>query len=139
MLGPLPIDATIQRLGDLANLNLDWRIARKIGTRDEYSAKQQSRVDKRQLAIPDTFASLHVKEVIIETHIAGCVWRLALRAIQEKKKSAKNSLSGVVTRHPAAFYSYWIRAQRESDHCDAAGRTGHRPIGDQSVGRIALS
>jgi hypothetical protein len=81
---------------------------------------------------------LHIEEVIIETHVAGCVGRLTLRAIQEKKKSGKSSLSSVVTRHPAAFYSYGIRRQREPDRCDATGRTGRRPIGDQSIGRIAL-
>src|ERR1700722_5319444 len=138
MLGPLPIDATIERVGDLANLNLDWRVTGKIGARYEYSAKQQSSVDKRQLAFPDTFAGLHVEEVIIKTHVAGGVGRVTLRAIQEKKKSGKSSLSSVVTSHPAAFHSYWIRGQRESDRCDAAGRTGRRPIGDQSIGQIAL-
>jgi hypothetical protein len=39
----------------------------------------------------------------------------------------------------AIFYELPGILLRESDDCDAAGRPGHRPIGDQSIGGVILT
>src|ERR1700735_2375015 len=137
---PLPVDAAIQCIGELPNLGLVLSAAGKIGSRGEHSGEEQSRIDQRQLALPDPFAGLHLKEVIIQTLVTGRrLRRLALRAVGEKTERGESSLGGIIARYPAALYRYGIRGQSESDDCDAAGRPGKRSVSDQSIGWIVMT
>jgi hypothetical protein len=72
-LGPAPIDARVQSVGEVANLALGRRVAVEVRRGRQHPAQQQGRVDGRELALPGACAGLLVEKVILEPLMPGRV------------------------------------------------------------------
>ena len=102
VLRPLPVDAAIERLRQLADLAF-LAGAVEIARGGQHARHQQRGIDQRQLALPDAAPAVHVQEVVVETLVAGRVGLVALRALPEEPQSPQRPRGSVLARHPAAL------------------------------------
>ena len=59
-----------------------------------HPGEQKGRVDRGQLALPDTATGLHVQEVVVEASVARCIRLRPLRAVAEEAQRSKRNLGG---------------------------------------------
>ena len=133
----VPLDAAVERVGQLADLLLLGRVAVVELLREEDPHHQQRRVDRRELGVPVARAVLHVEEVVEEAPAAGRAGGLRpLRGVQEKAERRERPLGGLLAGDVAALDADAVGREPEPDGGDAGeGRVG-RTVGDEPVRRV---
>ena len=135
---PGPVDASVQRIGELADVALVARRRIEVDRGVEHAGDQQRGVDHRQLRGPDPRAAAHVEEVVVEALEARRLRAAALVARVEEMQRGERAPRGVSARHPAALDADDVGRQREADDRDAARRVGARGVGDQAVVAVGV-
>ena len=79
--GPIPIGPTVQRLGQVSDLDFVWRVPIEIGADRQSAREQKCRVDGRKLALPHAATGFDVQEMVEEAFVAGGVRLGTLRAL----------------------------------------------------------
>ena len=138
ILGPVPIGAAIERVGEGADLMLVGRIRVEITSRRQRTGQQKGAVYRRQLALPGAPSGPHVEKMIIKTLIAGGIGLRAVRAVPEETQRRKRTLHRGRTRHEAALDPHRVRCQGEAGGSNAGRPIGRCLVDDQSVGGICL-
>ncbi len=135
---PLPVRATVELVGQAADLGLLLGLRVEIGSAGEHPGEQKGRVDRGQLALPDTATGLHVEEVVVEAPVAGRIRLRPLRAVAEEAQRSKRNLGGELAGDHAAFDEHRDARQSEAHGGDAGGGSGVGLVADQAVGRVGL-
>ena len=138
VLGPVPVGAAIERVGERADLLLVGRIRVEILRRRQHSGQQKSAVYGRQLALPGTPPGPHVEKMIIKTLIAGGIRFRAVRTVPEKTQRRERTLHRGGARHESALDAHRIRRQREAGGGNAGRPIWRGLVDHQSVGGIRL-
>ena len=138
VLGPLPIDAGVQTLGQVADLALDRRVAVEVRRGGQHAAQQQRGIDRRQLALPRARAALHVEEVIVEPLVTRRVGLGTLLALPEEPQRGERSFRGLGARDKPPFHANRIRGEPQPDRRDARGPVRAGLVEHQSVGVVGL-
>ncbi len=133
-LGPFPIDAEVDRIGERANLLLSRVAAVVVALREQDAGEQERGVDRGQLDRLEAAAGLHVEEMIEEAAIAGGVRAgRVLRGGPEELQRFECAVGGLGASDPAVFYADGVRRQREPDGGDARERRRGPAVGGQAV------
>ncbi len=104
---------------------------------EQHSGQQQRGVHRRQLAVPEPQAAVHVEEVIEETLVSGDAREIrTLRRLGEKTQRRQHPIARLRPRDPAALDSDRIGGQREADRRDAGRRRRRVAIRHQAIGGI---
>src|SRR5215207_529364 len=115
VLRPMPIGAFVKRLSEPANLTLIFRVTIEIARRRERAGDQVSGIDRGNLAIHGSAASLHVEEVIVKASIAGRVWFRPMWRFVEESQSRQRAFDCFCSTQIFSLDCNRIRSERKSD------------------------
>ena len=119
-LGPLPVHAAIDLFDQIANLHLLRARAVEIGLAEEGPGDKKRRIDRRQLALFEPLARLHVEEMIKKALVAGCAASIrVLRRVTKEAQGREHPLSRRLARDIATFDANGIGGQAETNRRDA--------------------
>ena len=138
ILGPLPVDAPVQLVGQRSDFALVRRFIREIGRRGQHARQQKCRIDGGQLTLPNTPSGLHVEKVIIKALVSCCIHSLALGAVPEKPQGSECSFDGLRAGDEATLYANRVGRQGQSHGSYAGGRALLGLVRDQPVERVDL-
>ena len=135
-LGPTPVDAAVDGVGERADLALLGRFEGEVGRSGQHAGDEKSGVDRRQLAAPRAGAGVHVQKMVEEALVARGVRVAILAGVPEEPQGRECAGRGVRPADPAALDPHWIGRQGKSDHRDAGRCTWPRGVGAEAVRRI---
>src|SRR6266576_39616 len=135
-LGPFPVDAEVDRIGERADLLLGRVAAIVVALREQDAGEQQRGVDRGQLDRLEAAARLHVEEVIEKASIAcGVRAGRVLRGGPEELQCLESAVGSLAARDPVVLDADRIRRQRKADRGDARERRCGPAVGGEAVGR----
>src|SRR6185503_13647947 len=138
ILRPLPVHASIECRGKVANFTFVFSVAIEILGSRQCTRDHESRIHCREFAIKHTAACLHVKKVIVETLVARTVGFRTMRAIPEEAKGREGSANRIIARNEATLNTDRIGSQSKSGWSDTAWRALASAVRHQAVLRICF-
>ena len=136
-LRPLPVDAAVDLLCEVADLRFLRLRAVEIGLAEKRTRQEQRSVDGRELAVVEALARLHVEEVIEEALVAGRATAVGtLRRAAEEAERRKHPLPRRLARDITALDADRISSQPEADRGHTGKRRSRITIRDQAVFRV---
>src|SRR5687768_2088654 len=94
VLGPLPVHAKVELLGEFAYLSLRRTWAVEIRGGGESTDDKDRRVNRRQLAHPGTAPRIYIEKVVVEPAVPGRVGIGALRTVPQEPQRRERALDG---------------------------------------------
>ena len=135
---PGPVDALIERIGELAHAPLVGCVAVEIGGGREHAGEQECAVDGRDFGVECAATALEVEEVVVEAAIAACVGFGALRALIEERQRREHTAQRVASIEKAAFDGDRIGRERKSGRGDARRPIRGIFVAHESIGWVRL-
>src|SRR5215831_7351382 len=133
-LRPLPIDATIDRLRQVANLGFIGIWLVEVGLTEERAGEEQRRIDGREFRVAETLAGLHVEKMVEKTLVpCRAMEGGVLRGGTEKPQRCEHALRRLVTLDVTPLHPDRIGGQREPDCSDAGERLSRVTIRDEAI------
>src|SRR5262249_7863698 len=90
--GPVPVGTLVERVGKAADLGLCGRVTVKIARDRQDTCKQERRIDRRKLTLPNAAAGFDVQKVVEEALVAGGVGFGTLRALKQVAQPSEGEL-----------------------------------------------
>ena len=136
--GPIPIGPTVERIGQVSDLDLVWGVAVEIRADRQGTGEQECRVDGGKLALPNAATGFDVEEVVEEAFVTGGVRLGALRACEQVSQAFQRYLGGEVPEEDAALDDDRNRRQRHADGGDTDRSIRVGLVADQSIVRVGF-
>jgi hypothetical protein len=131
---PPPVYTPVDRVHERPDLDFLRIRAVEVRLAEQRPGDQDRGVDRRELAVLEALARLHVQEVIEEPAVPGHSARLRpLRGRGEEAQRRDHAASRLLARDVAALDADGIGGEAEAHGGDARVRRRGVPVGDQSV------
>src|SRR4029453_790485 len=101
--GPIPVGPTVERIGQVSDLDLVGGVAVEISGDRQGTGEQECRVDGGKLAFPNAATGFDVQEMVEEAFVTSSVRIGTLRACEQVPQSFQGDLGGEVPVEDSAL------------------------------------
>src|SRR5678815_3323653 len=89
---PIPVDPTVQRIGQAPDLGLLGRVAVEVRAHGQDACEQKGRVDRGKLTLPDAATRFDVQEMVEKALVTGGIRLGTLRTVDQVTQTLSGDL-----------------------------------------------